>query len=64
MTNVVLGEIGKKLAKLTKMVQNLSDKFTKDTESMKRNQTEITEIKNGTEFVDCRNDQCDDSVAG
>ncbi|KAM6174069.1 uncharacterized protein C1orf185 homolog [Erethizon dorsatum] len=43
MTNVDMGETIKKLKELTKMVQSMIDKFTKDIESMKRCQKEIPE---------------------
>lgn len=60
---VNLGEIGKKLGKLAKTIQNLNGRFNNGMESSKRCQTDIAEIKNNIEHMCCRNNQCKDRVS-
>lgn len=51
------------MKQVTKTVQNVSDRFTKDMRIMKRYQREILDIKNCIKFINCNNDQCENRVS-
>lgn len=62
MISKFIEDTNKKLVELNKIIQNMNDKFTKQLQSMKSHQTEISEIKYPIESMG-RNDQCEDRVS-